>query len=548
MERIGYTIALSLTLALSIEGFAGAAQLDGVQIKPGAENVQIILDTDKDQNYRIERQGNAEEVIILPKAKLPAAFQDTGLPPVTHRESGVTANIEQTAEGVRIRVKGDAVTPPAYEVKFKQAQANQPPLPQSPLALMKPEKQEINDLFSQLQKAIPQKAWQPAPSQKKVAAKPKAAPQRRTAAAVKPAARPVAYQPRVQQAVAVERPAAEPAIKAATPPAPIENLEPKTDSVPAEAPAKPEAIAAAQPKVKKTDGVNFQAYSEEAPAPSYGQTQRFKNPAFSGRAASTGSFESRFGRSVLQWVFVSAALLGGLILLAVGLAVMSRKRMGKKLPNNIDAAMPAPEYFEEANLLPKAPQPRKSKALNAILPVAKPAAKAPEASPPDTAVPPIEQKEQPATPKRSFAEHIAPQAVAPKQTLPAKPPQTVRPQPQTAATPANVQPQQPQAPIRQQPMQTPMMPAKVERTKPIAEPQQPSRPAATTSGRPNVLAQPPASISQAVKSSLGSQANPYVKPPFKINPPKSRRSQGSTGPQPNVTTSPAQGFPRHNLS
>ncbi len=316
-----------------------ADQLNGLQIEPYDHHINILLDMKSPQAYQIQQSGGHAQTkaIFLPNARLPKAFQETGLPGITSPETGITASIQQSTSGVKILLHGSPHQLAQLQVRFSQPTASEIPRPQSPLALSRPPQPNVKGLYHALghqlasRQAVHPIRKQPVPIAK--------VPQMRVPGIVAKAI-PIATHP-----VQVH-------------PAPVKPMAPQPEKV---AMAPPKEVPSAQPNPnlpkiqvnqpeEEEEGYNLlahaQEHTEEAPS-----AQGLYPPTPKAKSAQLG-----FSQAILTWVLVSSGLFLGLIGLAIGFALWFKKRHKVQKESFLESpGVPLDEFFESAGKA--APQP-----------------------------------------------------------------------------------------------------------------------------------------------------------------------------------------------
>lgn len=522
MKKQLFMLLCGVSLLSWAGGLTEASQLEGLQLKPVNGKVQVILKTSGEQPYQVENHRNGDATIVLPKANLPGAFQGSGLPTVTHKQTGMKAEIRESGDNIEIRVKGmkNGSSP---EILVQSPAEKSVPLPQSPLTLMKPNASQLSGLMKELSHEVnrsPQPYVMPeltvqrakpttktamstlkkktAPSKTLVAQVPKKhsqirsahteAPYKRTAP-FKPAAVAHKAQPPVQAAKSKS-----PVVAEAIPQAPHPNVVYEVESpkgtpnaqvpdktevaqVPAEAEGYNFLQQAIENKTETEAPVTTEAVNpEESLYPlEPGSVTESVAPAEETAAPKTPA-ENRFSQSILQWLLVSAALVGGLIIVAIGIAIWIRRRIRKETQSFDHFAASRDYYQEQASAAPEFPE---------------------------------EEDDYYSLQKAPSAgyDEFQPEFYDDEPELPPEPVRS-----QAAASP--IRPIQPVAPKPQAPRET-QMPVEPEKKAPV-------------SPLDSLLFHPASSPAEAISTVFGVKANPYLTSP--IHPSKPDPTHG--GPRP----------------
>jgi hypothetical protein len=384
MKKRLFIIAASLALLSIPGGLVWADQLDGIQMKQAGDKVQVILDMDKATGYRVEGTGTGVD-IVLPKATLPAAFEGTGLPPIKSPETGVTANVQESGDGVRIHLSHSSKNRHLpYAIRFQtaaQTTANKSTVLHG-LSLAKaqvsPTKTQAVVLPTPAPKVIEKKI--PTVAKKPAVSAPKTTIASRPRKFVPTQHPPVAY--KVVHAVPilvakVAKAPEKPKVETSTPPkstmiAQADN--PKANETKADTKVdgfsmmermqqpieeKPQATTAE--KVLSPQTVSPQTQTQD----NLSAEKHFNNPRFMSRFAPSPlgnefstqdrrtlplGHHSLFNHAGLQWLFTACALLGALVLGMVSLLVFARWRSRRYKMPLAEVPQESPfqrEYFEE---------------------------------------------------------------------------------------------------------------------------------------------------------------------------------------------------------
>ncbi len=370
MRRRLFILASSLTVSLMVGGLVWAAQLNGIQIKPVGNKVEVLLDMPAGQPYEVKTLPDNSYNITLPNATLPRAFQVDGIPPLKSPETGATAIIQQTSQGLQIQIKGGKHPNSPYEVRFtSQVPQSNLPVPLSPMALLKPPKAEVDSLFSKLKHQLPAKSHVEAKAKtsQKIAAKPK--PKRIATALVvhhatakRPVPRKVAVKPHpyvVPKVASTSKLATvQPAPTTVTTP-PQSALSQKQPIIVEEKSSEGKDQKSQIATTKTSEGYNYleQAgnQNQQTASPEKAQPETVQPKASPAREMQQAnpltepapSHHRTLTDSIIQWIFVSIGLLGALILITVVLAIRVKRKMAQRVAVAEPEEAQPTEYFEE---------------------------------------------------------------------------------------------------------------------------------------------------------------------------------------------------------
>lgn len=538
-------LALTLPLFSLIGGNIWAAQLDGLLIESGEREIRVVLDMDQGQPYQIHRSAETGTHVVLPGAKLPEAFQGTGLPPVKSRNGNVTASIQELDEGIHIILSGDNLNQSPFEIRFKGDLESQAALPKPQEAFAMTKQQENNNLrqHPEQKSSLPLRSSrkQPSPALKRHRLSKKSVGSYKTAKTLQ------TFQtaPRMLS-VAESSGKASPKTAAASSSKPTSSknatgekisgdsgrsVSSFTKSLDAQRPFSGQKNQEKMARSEEPAGYNLMNQALEVPFyPKKNLTeQQLPNPPvlssmgntetqrINPRFRSTEQEKKPFFNPLMKWILVSMALLGGLILLATGLILWVR---GRSLKTNFLAEqdLSKADYLNEDPVsIPQspAPEPQSPKMADAFQDFSdyfeerRPVLEAKEALPEffeDDPQPSSMQKLQPAARADFQSSGITSNPLSSSQRRQNR----TFPEQTGLETPANTKLLQ----------------------KSIAQsPAKPSLPG-------NVVTSSPSSVARAVKNGLINSMNPYLAAPFRlearpVNPlggPKIRRAKPEQSP------------------
>lgn len=317
MKILKSALLFAITAALAVvSNGANAATLESIHIQPKSSRIHVLLEVDQPLAYHLE-QGQPDSCTII----LPHTTASGSIPRMNSMEAGVSAEVSSTAQGLKIVLKRPNAGALYCDVTMKTPAGilSQVPLPPVSTETVAP---------SHSATALP------APPTGGVGT-PAGTFSHNRAFRHHGVKKTYATQPRTQRQV--YRTAA-----------PVRQM---LAQAPHQAPvqAKPHPLITAKPTASETA-------KSSVPKPTILPHPRTSQPAQMKKAATStqkgaqhaqknavASAAQNMQSSLLHWLLISAAVLGGIILLIIALVLLGRNQANRRLPQS---EAQTPEYYE----------------------------------------------------------------------------------------------------------------------------------------------------------------------------------------------------------